>query len=255
MIIRSVATSEGREITEQTEIREQNERESGRTSSGQFSLRAVSGIEVASVVISVLLTTWGMIPLQLEARWLIVLPGALALALIINSHRVRGESLDELGFTTRHFVRAWRLLFWPTIAAAAIFGTFGSLNHTFHRSSHFWTTLLFLPVWGCFQQYILQGFIYRRIRFLMGPDEKGRLNWAIPISASIFAFVHLPNPELTGLTLLGGLTWSWVYERAPNLWALGLSHALMSLLLMTTLPPWALDSMSVGYKYFLYQKF
>jgi hypothetical protein len=29
----------------------------------------------------------------------------------------------------------------------------------------------------------------------------------------------------------------------------------MSILLMTTLPSWMLDSMSVGYKYFLYQKF
>jgi len=46
-----------------------------------------------------------------------------------------------------------------------------------------------------------------------------------------------------------------VYERAPNLFALGLSHGLMSDLAMSSLPPWLLHSMSVGYKHFIYQKF
>ncbi len=57
------------------------------------------------------------------------------------------------------------------------------------------------------------------------------------------------------LTFAGGLIWSWVYERAPNLFAIALSHAVISLMLMTALPPWLLPSMSVGYKHFLYQKF
>lgn len=57
------------------------------------------------------------------------------------------------------------------------------------------------------------------------------------------------------LTFVGGLIWSSVYERAPNLFAIALSHAAISLMLMTSLPPWLLPSMSVGYKHFLYQKF
>jgi len=67
--------------------------------------------------------------------------------------------------------------------------------------------------------------------------------------------VHLPNLTLALLVLIAAIVWAWVYERAPNLWALGLSHGLLSLVLMHSLPLRFLHSMSVGYKHFLYQKF
>jgi membrane protease YdiL (CAAX protease family) len=44
--------------------------------------------------------------------------------------------------------------------------------------------------------------------------------------------------------------WAWVYQRAPNLWALALSHALMTWVLISTLPADALEGLRVGYKYF-----
>ncbi len=227
----------------------------------QISLRAVTYLEIASVIISVLITVWTIIPFQPPQRWLVAVPGALALVLIINSQRVRRESLRELGFSTRYFGSAARLLILPTLIACAVFAVIGYANDSFHRNSHFWSTLLFLPFWGTLQQYVLQGFIYRRIRYLLvetnaPPHEQRRqVNISIIATAVIFAFVHLPNPALTVLTLVGGLAWSWIYERAPNLFALGLSHALMSLILITSLPPWLLESMSIGYKHFLYQKF
>ncbi len=230
-------------------------------SPAQLSLRAVTGLEVASVVVSVLITVWAIIPMQIEQRWIVAVPGLLGLALMINSHRVRRESLCDLGFTSRYFLRAVGLLILPTLLACLAVAAIGFLANSFHRNTHFWSTLFFLPVWGIFQQYILQGFIYRRMRLLMVDENaqlkirKRRINMAIIATALIFAFVHLPNPTLTLLTFVGGLIWTWIYERAPNLFALGLSHALMSLMLITSLPPWLLESMSVGYKHFLYQKF
>lgn len=230
------------------------------SSAARISLRAVTVLEVASVIASVMITVWAIIPMQIQERWLMAVPGLLALALIINSHRVRGESLWELGFTHRYFGRALRLIILPTLAAAMVFGLVGYFYDSFHRNTHFWSTLLFLPIWGTFQQYVLQGFIYRRVRFLLvdedAPDgQQQRTYLAIAVTAVIFAFVHLPNPTLTVLTFFGGLIWSWVYERAPNFFALGLSHASMSLMLITSSPPWLLESMSIGYKHFLYQKF
>jgi membrane protease YdiL (CAAX protease family) len=233
----------------------------GRNAAAKISMRAVTALEIASVVVSILIAVWAVIPLQPDRRWLIYIPGALALALIVNSQRIRGESLRDLGFTGRHFARTLKLLLWPTLLAAAVFVSIGYSTGSIHRNTNFWATVFFLPIWGMFQQYILQGFIYRRVRFLLvdetAPVErrKSRTNLAIIVSSAIFAFVHLPNPILTILTLIGGMVWSWIYERAPNLFALGLSHGLMSLMLMTTMPPWLLESMSVGYKHFLYQKF
>jgi membrane protease YdiL (CAAX protease family) len=227
----------------------------------RVSLRAVAGLEVASVVASVFITVWVIIPLQLQQRWLTAIPGLLALALIVNSHRVRGERFSDIGFSRRHFGRALRLVATPTLMACAVFAAIGYLTGSFHQTSHFWSSLLVLPVWALTQQYVLQAFIYRRMRFVFANDsatpgeQRRRTNLAILTTAAIFALTHAPNLPLMLLTLLGALLWSWVYERAPNLWALGLSHALISLMLMTSLPSWLLPSMSVGYKHFLYQKF
>jgi membrane protease YdiL (CAAX protease family) len=249
-----------RVISPQPPVEEKSETTKKNTAA-QVSLRAVTGLEIASVVVSVLITVWVIIPLQPRQRWLVYVPGLLALALILNSQRVRGEKLNDLGFTSRHFFRALRLLTLPMSAACAVFVMIGYSANSFHRNTHFWSTLFFLPFWGTFQQYILQGFIYRRIRFLLVDEnapphrQKLRANLAILAASAVFAFVHLPNPTLTILTFVGGLIWSWIYERAPNLFALGLSHALMSMLLITSLPPWLLESMSIGYKHFLYQKF
>lgn len=227
----------------------------------QISLRAVASVEVASVLASVFITTWVVIPLQLRQRWLVAVPAMLALALIVNSHRVRGEKLGEIGFGFRHFGRALAKVAPLTLLACAVFAAIGYLTDSFHLTSHFWTSLLFVPVWGLAQQYALQSFIYRRMRSVFvdetaAPDEQRRqINRTISATAAIFALAHAPNLMLMLLTLLGALLWSWVYERAPNLWALGLSHAAISLMLMTSLPSWLLPSLSVGYKHFLYQKF
>ena len=227
----------------------------------QISLRAVTVLEIASVLVSVIITSWAIIPLQPRQQWLTAAPALLAIALMINSHRVRGESPHEIGFGAQYFSRALRLLFAPTAIACAGFAAIGYGAGSLHRTSHFWLNALVTPVWALIQQYVMQGFIYRRVRFLLlddslAPDErKKRVRLAILATAAIFSTAHAPNLSLMTLTFAGGLMWSWAYERAPNLFAIALSHAAISLMLMTSLPPWLLPSLSVGYKHLLYQKF
>ena len=69
--------------------------------------------------------------------------------------------------------------------------------------------------------------------------------------ASIFALLHLPNLWLTIATFLSGLMWAWVYQRVPNLLALALSHAVLTVILVLTVPYSALHGLKVGYGYFL----
>ncbi len=226
---------------------------------GEVSMRTVAAHEVGSVISSVFLTLWLIIPLQPPFKWMWGIPGVLALALIVNSHRVRGESLRQLGLSMDDFGRALKLLVLPTLIAIILFVSIGLMTETYQHRQDFSLTLILLPIWGLVQQLILQGFIYRRVRYLLvGDGESGnrsRVNLAIVLTALLFSLAHAPNPALMVLTLAGGLIWSWVYERAPNLPALALSHGLMSGLVITSLPPWILHSMSVGYKHFLYQKF
>src|SRR5262244_2184884 len=179
----------------------------------RISLRAVSAIEITSVLVSVIITSWAIIPLQPRQQWLMALPALLAMALMINSQRARGESMREVGFGTKHFSRALRLLAKPTIIACAGFAAIGYGAGSYHRTTHFWTNALATPLWALIQQYVLQAFIYRRVRFLLlddalGPDErKTRVRLAIFVTAVIFSFTHAPNPTLMTLTFAGALIW------------------------------------------------
>jgi membrane protease YdiL (CAAX protease family) len=229
------------------------------SSDARLSLRVVTMLEMVSVLGSVLIAAWALLPMYPQARWPIAVPAALALWLIVRSQFLRGETWAEVGFHREGFFAACKLLTLPMLLGIAVMCAIGWWMNSFQRSTHFAVNLIIAPLWGVLQQYITQGFLYRRVRWLMvqrnAVDEAKQLRLAILLSAGCFALVHLPNPTLTVLTFAAGLLWTWVYERVPNLWALGLSHGLLSFVMMHTLPTWLLQSMSIGYKHFLYQKF
>jgi membrane protease YdiL (CAAX protease family) len=100
-------------------------------------------------------------------------------------------------------------------------------------------------VWGPLQQYALQGFINRRAQVALG---RGFLS--VLLVGLLFALFHLPNPWLTFATFAGGLLWAYVYQRAPNLLAVGLSHSLMTWVMISSVPPGSLHNLRVGFKYF-----
>jgi membrane protease YdiL (CAAX protease family) len=233
----------------------------GESRAGEIS-RVVCGLEVASVVSSVLLTTWGVVPLLPRQRWVMAIPLLLAVGLMVNSHLQRGEGWAQIGLTPTHFWPAVRLLVIPTLVATTLFTMIGIWNGVINRSDKLAAALVLLPLSGIVQQYLLQGFIYRRIReALTGRSleedtlNKARVPLAAFLAAACFAMIHAPNILLTVLTFTGGLIWSLIYERAPNILALGISHGLMSLLAVSTLPAGMIHSLSVGYKHLLYQKF
>jgi membrane protease YdiL (CAAX protease family) len=248
-------------ITKRSEAEPDVLKQGDTTSSVSLSLVTVTLLEVVSVIISVLLINWAIVPIYPQNRWPLILPALLMLILIIYSQAKRGETWIDLGFSRRYFITASRLLFLPVTLGCIVLLAVGYITNSIHRSTHLGTNLLVIPFWGVVQQYVLQGFLYRRILFLSSHFPSYQLIqsqqvWlAILLTAGLFAATHLPNLTLASLTLIAAIVWTWVYERAPNLWALGLSHGLLSLVLMHSLPLQFLHSMSVGYKHFLYQKF
>src|SRR5262245_12649002 len=181
----------------------------------RISMRAVSALEIASVFVSVIIISWAIVPLQPWRRWVAALPALLAMALMINSQRARGESLREVGLGAGHFYRALRLLAAPTIVACAAFAAIGYSTGSFHRTSHFWATALWAPVWALIQQYASQAFVYRRVRFLLLGDgrapgeQKRRTGLAILLNAAIFSSAHARNLSLMTVTFAAGRIWSW----------------------------------------------
>jgi len=213
--------------------------------------RALASWEIASVVSSILIAEWILSAVIGRSKAVVAIPIGLAFVLIIGSHRLRGETLRDVGFRIDNFFRASKLLVVPMLVTALLcflagwlFG--GEINFLrWHTGRPIVTQLVLGFGWGLVQQYVLQGFINRRAQIIWGQ------NWlSVLLVAMIFGGLHLPNPWLSFVTLAGGAIWAAVYQRAPNLFALAVSHSLMTWVLVSTLPATALNHLRIGFKYF-----
>lgn len=211
--------------------------------------KSLAAWEIVSVVTSCVIAEWVITAVAGESNLLILVPIVLAFGFMLCSHKLRRESLRDIGFRFDNFGKAARLLIVPMLVATLVLVGIGYVNKSidFFR----WRgggALLGMPLvgilWGLIQQYALQGFINRRAQVVFG---SGFLS--ILLVGALFGAFHLPNPALTVATFLGGLVWATVYQRAPNLFALAVSHGLMTWVLISTLPPNFLHGLRVGYKF------
>ncbi len=201
--------------------------------------------EIASVVTSCLIAEWAVLVFIGRNKLIMAIPVGLAFALMLYSHRERGESLRDVGLRVDNFFLACRLLLLPTALAVIFSASFGWFTSNGHFGAEWRWRFFALPLWALFQQYVLNGFINRRAQMALGAGLK-----SIALLAIAFSILHLPSPLLALLTLLAGVLWGFVYQRAPNLYALALSHSAISLTLAMTISPHWLNGLRVGFKYF-----
>ncbi len=212
---------------------------------------ALAAWEIASVTSSVLIAEWILSAAAGRSKAIVAIPIGLAFALMIGSHRLRGERLRDLGFRFDNFFQALKLLLLPMLIvaiASLLIGLASGARPNFMRwhAERWLAAQLALGVlWGFAQQYVLQAFVNRRAQIIWGAGA-----FSILLTALTFAVLHLPNPWLMVVTLIGGLIWAAVYQRAPNLFALALSHSVMTWVLVSTLPESALNHLRIGFKYF-----
>lgn len=156
----------------------------------------------------------------------------------------------DLGFRADNFVRALKLLALPVLVFAGFalivgWRLGGQINFFRWRPSRYLVVQLLIGfLWALAQQYVLQGFLNRRAMIFSSP-------WASALLVGvIFGALHLPNVWLAVITLLAGTVWVAIYQRAPNLFALAISHAVMTWFIVSILPPSLLQHLRVGLRYF-----
>ncbi len=213
--------------------------------------RSLAGWEIASLFSSALIAEWILSAAAGQTKLIVLIPVTFAFVLMIGSQFLRRESLRDLGFRFDNFLGAVKLLALPMIVVGIICAGLGLISGTrpdlfrWHAGRPLVLQLVVGFAWGLVQQYALQGFINRRAQIVWQRGLRSVL-----LTAAIFALLHFPNPWLMLVTFIGGLVWAFVYQRVPNLFALALSHSLMTWVLVSTLPASALDHLRFGFKYF-----
>ena len=212
--------------------------------------KALAFWEIVSVITSCLIGEWVIFSIGDGSSLAFAVLVIIVLAFMFRSHQLRGESLRDIGLRIDNFMSAVKLLIVPMVVVSAVLIAIGyasgSLDFFRWRGGQ---SILGVPalgiLWGLMQQYALQAFINRRAQLIWGRGVQSVLFVAL-----MFALLHLPNPGLMVATFAGGLLWAAVYQRAPNLLALALSHGIMTWVLVSTLPASALGGLRVGFKYF-----
>jgi len=211
--------------------------------------RAAAALRIAFVIACVLIGEWVFPFLFGHRPWAFSLSILGILAFGYFSHRALHEKARDLGFRVDNFLHTARLLALPMlfgVIALALTGAglghpgFPWPNTGWHRSA----TFPWLVWWGLLQQYALQAIVNRQAQLIWGRGTRSILAVAL-----VFAILHLPNVPLVIATFAGGVVWAFVYQRVPNLFALALSHAIMTAALVWALPASTLHGLRVGYFY------
>lgn len=197
--------------------------------------RKITIAEPISVFVLIMAYIW-QLRYSHHGAWLAIL------AMMVVSHRLRGEEPATLGFDGRNLRDCLRD-FAPAIAFLALTMLAVGIVLQTTRPIRFEQGLLawagYLP-WGLFQQYILNGYFLNRF------DSVLSRRTAPMMSAALFSGAHLPNWFLMAVTLLLGYLCGCIYRRYNNLYFLGIAHGTVGFLLFLVVPDSISHHLTVG---------
>ena len=164
-------------------------------------------------------------------------------ALLVISPWVHGDSRQRLGWRLDTLAPALARLLPVSLLVAAAAIAAGWILRSIDPPESAAVTLGTYLAWALLQQHALQSVILLRL-------EDAGLRAAAPLAAAtLFASAHAPNPGLLILTFLGGLLWCSTFRRHPNIVAVAISHAILAVVVVSTVPHEVTGGLRIGPAY------
>jgi hypothetical protein len=145
---------------------------------------------------------------------------------IYKLHEKKPDIYKEWGFQKENLVKSFLVLL--PFAVVVIIGIYfrGVNENARFLNWHIIPILIFYPLWGLFQQFMVAGLIAANLKAIA--KKYLSENFIIFLISLLFALLHYPSIQLMIYVFLMEIIFLWVYFKWKNLWSLGFYHGFVS---------------------------
>jgi membrane protease YdiL (CAAX protease family) len=140
--------------------------------------------------------------------------------------------LKYWGFRTDNFKQVIRLVLPFGITSVIVFLMIGFYLGTINITWHIFPILLFYPIWGTIQQFLVIGIVAGNLKDLK--QRKFPNHLIIFITALLFGILHYPFYWLILGTFLLALFYGYIYLKTRNVFVMGIFHGWLGALFFYT---------------------
>lgn len=152
------------------------------------------------------------------------------LVYIYKRYRNNNRILQHWGFRKDNFRKTFLFIAPFALLMTAAIVWYGISNNAVFLNWHIIPILIFYPVWGVIQQFLMLSLVAGNLQNLT--ILKLSHFQIILISSTIFAMVHYPSLPLMIFTFFMEVVFVFAYFKWRNLWSLGLYHGWVASLLL-----------------------
>lgn len=174
--------------------------------------------------------------------------GLTAIGWMIVSTLVQRTPASRLGFAPKKISDGFGFVLLVVIGCAvAVFAT-GALNRIDAPIGAVAGRSIGYVIWAFVQEFMLLSFFTVGFERMLSPE------WAARCATITFAVAHLPNPWLTGATMIAGYFFTRWFLLHRNLYPIAIAHAVLGLTFALVVPAHLHHNMRVGWGYSRYQR-
>jgi hypothetical protein len=209
-------------------------------------VRGVLVTEAVAVTAVIVLYTWMALPSDRAPLVVRILFFAGLAVVPIALNRLHGDGPREGGIRLDNLGASARGAWGPLVALLVVIAAVGFAVGGWHADApdRVVKRALRYLAYGPVQQYLLLGFLLRRLH-----QAFGRPAPAVLLAAVLFGAAHAPNVPVMALTALLGVVSAVLFLRAPNVLVLGWMHGLLAVVVRYAWPDAWLERLTVGGNY------